>query len=284
MWNSLRHYLYAVFRRLRRIIFSSYEKELAELKCQIQRLQILLIEHPQIALYALEKVILPNPAVSIIMPTWNRAQLISDAIRSVQAQYYINWELIIIDDGSTDNTEQAVATFTCDTRICYIKQSHAGPAAARNLGLVRAKGAFVAYLDSDNLWYPGFLAAAVAAFVEDAARECLYGAVVSEKHFPRGQKDILFEPFDRQRLLAGNYIDMSSIVHRRELFIKYGGFDETLTRLLDWDLILRYTRDFPAYALPVLAVRYRAVDDKRISDNMPLEINFQKIVAKWKAE
>jgi glycosyltransferase involved in cell wall biosynthesis len=170
------------------------------------------------------------------------------AIRSVQAQHFSDWELIVVDDGSADDTATVIASFATDTRIHYVTRPHAGQCAARNHGQSVANGSLFAYLDSDNLWYPGFLAAAVAVFAGRSDVDCLYGAMITDAHWGR----ILFEPFDRERLIAGNYIGMSTFIHRRALIDRFGGFDDELSALEDWDLILRYTAHAPAYRLCVL--------------------------------
>jgi len=248
-------------------------------------LEALLLEHPKAhtgnpAVLSGTGSAFPSPAVSIIMPTWNRAGVVGEAIESVLAQSFADWDLIVVDDGSTDNTEEVVAAFA-DSRIHYRKIDHAGQCAARNCALLFAKGALIAYLDSDNIWYPDFLRSAVAAFASDRSIESAYGALVSEVHLPEGQL-LLFAPFDRETLLTGNFIGMSSFVHRRGLYERFGGFDETLSRLVDWDLILRYTRETPARRLPVLAVRVRRVDDKRVTDTEAVWPNYEKIVDKWR--
>ena len=93
--------------------------------------------------------------VSIIMPSYNTAQYIADSIRSVQAQTYENWELLIVDDCSTDDTDGAVAPFLADGRIRYLKNAvNSGAAVSRNYALREAKGRWIAFLDSDDLWHP----------------------------------------------------------------------------------------------------------------------------------
>lgn len=93
--------------------------------------------------------------VSIIMPSYNTAQYIGESIKSVQAQTYENWELIIVDDCSTDNTDTAVDPFLSDERIRYLKNSrNSGAAVSRNYALREAKGKWIAFLDSDDLWLP----------------------------------------------------------------------------------------------------------------------------------
>lgn len=94
-----------------------------------------------------------NDLVSIIMPSYNTACFISDTIRSVLAQTYANWELIIVDDCSTDNTDEVVKIFLNDSRIRYIKNDkNSGAAVSRNRALREAKGRWIAFLDSDDLW------------------------------------------------------------------------------------------------------------------------------------
>lgn len=211
-----------------------------------------------------EEVSLPSPAVSIIMATRNRAHSLAGAIESARALRFTNWELIIVDDGSTDDTKAVVARFTDDARIRYERQPARGAARARNHGLSLARGAFIAYLDSDNLFFPDFIGAAVDALTSDPDADIVYGALFSEHH---GLKDtrVLWEPFSRTKLLQKNFIDLNTVMHRRELFERLGGLDESLPRLQDWDLILRYTASTPAKPLPVLAARYGVADEARIT-------------------
>ena len=223
---------------------------------------------------------LASPAVSISMASRNRAHCIGDAIRSVQAQSFGDWELIVIDDGSTDATRDVVAGFGDDRRVRYKYQPHAGLAVARNHSLRLAKGSLVAYLDDDNLFYPGFLAAAVGAFSRDPGIDCLYGALVTESHLAGGLQ-VLFQQFDRERLLAGNSIDMGVLVHRRSLAERYGGIDESIECYCDWDFVLRVTRDKPAMALPVLSTRYRVMDERRMTAKRPMGVDYLRIKRKW---
>src|SRR6476659_7001862 len=93
--------------------------------------------------------------VSVIMPAFNAGKYISDAIQSVIQQTYNNWELIVIDDGSTDTTAAIIKEFIAsDDRIKYLYQENGGPGKARNKGLKEAKGIYVAFLDADDLWLP----------------------------------------------------------------------------------------------------------------------------------
>ena len=96
-----------------------------------------------------------NELVSIIMPSYNTADYIGESIKSVQAQVYSNWELIIVDDCSTDNTDDVVKPFLVDSRIRYLKnERNSGAAVSRNRALRETKGRWIAFLDSDDLWAP----------------------------------------------------------------------------------------------------------------------------------
>ncbi len=203
------------------------------------------------------------PLVSIVLPTWNRRDLLRDAVASVQAQVYRHWELLVVDDGSTDGTDALAAGWNADARIRCLRQPHRGVSAARNRGLAESRGELIAYLDSDDLWYPAFLARVVAAMAKAPERQCAYGATLLVGG-PDGTR-ILHLPTDRERLMTGNVIPMTSFVHRRGLYERLGGFDESLKRLVDWDLVLRYTADAEPLAVPVIGGCYRMGDWQRIS-------------------
>jgi hypothetical protein len=213
------------------------------------------------------------PHVSIIMPVWNREATISRAIESVIAQSFNSWELLVIDDGSTDRTAQVVARYQSDKRIQYRYQAHTGAAAARNAALAESRGELIAYLDSDNSWYPGILAAVVDAFREDETSECAYFAQVWRQAATEATW-IRSDPFDSVRMLEMQTgIDLNVFVHRRRLYKRLGGFDCQLTRLIDWDLILRYTNQNPPKRIPAIGCCYEDGSWGRISTEENLEHN-----------
>ncbi len=206
----------------------------------------------------------PPPLISVIMPCWNRASLVGEAIGSVLAQSWHHWELIVVDDGSTDGSEAFVTGFASDPRIRCIHQPHAGVSAARNRGLAAARGEIIAYLDSDDVWFPEYLAALAHAFAAEPDLATAYGAVAYQARTP-GKYQVQFRDFDRSALLVANFISMIAFAHRRHLVERYGGFDTGLPRLVDWDLILRYTVDRAPKSLPVLAAWVRTGDWASVS-------------------
>lgn len=196
------------------------------------------------ALLAQQSILSATPiVVSIIMPTYNRAAIIGEAITTVIQQRYPHWELWVCDDGSTDHTAQVVAGLN-DSRIQYLPLSKQGAAAARNRGLERARGSLIAYLDSDNYWHPDYLGAIVALMQKYPGRSSIYFDYFEyqcdDNNIYR-LKSFTCPKFNHEQLLERNFIDLNSFAHRRELYDCFGGFDEALPRLQDYDLILKYT-------------------------------------------
>ena len=103
--------------------------------------------------------------VSVVIPTYNCGKYICDAVKSVLSQTYKNIEIIIVDDGSTDNTKEALRSYVYNKQIRYIYQKNKGPAASRNLGVEKAEGDFIAFLDADDLWNEKKLKKAKSVFV-----------------------------------------------------------------------------------------------------------------------
>lgn len=190
------------------------------------------------------------PKISIIMPTYNRSWIIGRAIKSVLAQTFTDFELIISNDGSTDDSDIVLQEYT-DSRIRVIKQeANHGLAAARNYGLETAKGELIAYLDTDNIWYPNFLEATLEAF-DDSSTVMAYsgqnlllvgGSRASQKILGRMTRNVTYNPAE---LIKGNYIDVNCVVHKKELLEKLGYFDESLKVLEDWDLFARIAIAYP---------------------------------------
>lgn len=195
-----------------------------------------------------------NKLVSVIMPTFNNSESLDAAITSVLQQKYTNIELIVIDDGSTDNTSYILKKHVHDRRLIIISIKQSGVAKARNIGLKRAKGKYIAYLDADNQWYPDFLVMMVN-ILEDKDHIDI-GYCAEEVYRKDVFEKIRYKVFSRSFLENTNYIDINSVVHRRSLYDKYGGFDINLKRLEDWDLILRYTQQTYPVCVNCAFVKY----------------------------
>ena len=209
-----------------------------------------------------------GPLVSIVMPTWNRGPQIRRAIDSVRAQTYGNWELHVVDDGSTDDTEQVLrGVLAFDDRVHVHVTDHGGVCHARNVGIARAQGRYVAFLDSDNTWNPDYLAAMVS---ELEANDWRMGHAALRIHDDGGVSYRWFEG-TLEHLLVANHVDLNVLVVRRDLLEEVGGFDESLRRAVDYDLVLRLAAADHLHQVDVVGADYAedGSDETRISVSEP---------------
>ncbi|MGA9333582.1 MAG: glycosyltransferase family A protein, partial [Rudaea sp.] len=223
------------------------------------------------------------PGFSIIMPTRNRGALVVDAVQSVVAQTFGDWELLIVDDGGSDDTAERLRPFLSDPRIRLEHREHRGPSAARNAALELARAPLIAYLDSDNIWFPNYLARMKAVFDAEPDLDSAYGILVANADI-HGPSRLVWEPFDFSALQRGNYIDLNVYVHRRALIERHGRFDETLDRLNDWDLVLRQTRDGNCKRVAVAAAHYRTDLHDRVSATRSFSDNWRRMARKSTAD
>lgn len=202
------------------------------------------------------------------MPTYNRAAHVGAAIESVRSQTMQDWELLVVDDASPDDTEGTVARIG-DPRIRYVRQPrNAGDAAARNAGIERSSGAFVAFLDDDDVWVPEKLAWQLDVFAEAGGRVGLVYAG-RETHFSQsGRSSVLSMSGDVESQLRSFRITTSTVMISREALERAGRFDETMPCASDYDLWIRIWRagfEFRVIDRPL--VRY-SVHGAGLSDNV----------------
>jgi glycosyltransferase involved in cell wall biosynthesis len=210
------------------------------------------------------------PLVSFIIPTHNYARFLGEAIDSALAQTYPNFELIVVDDGSTDNTPEIVAPL--QHRLRYIRQEQSGPSAARNSGIRASRGELIAFLDADDVWLPHKTATQVRYLLEHPET----GLVSGRTRLTGDQgKDPPRIGYRRRRALrrlialrAGvafrnlllsdrNYIATSTVMLRRQCLDLVGHFDESLSRVEDFNLWLRVARHFGIARLPEVLAHHR---------------------------
>jgi glycosyltransferase involved in cell wall biosynthesis len=199
--------------------------------------------------------------VSVVIPTYNRGKVLTRAVDSVLAQRYRDWELIVVDDGSTDDTQQRLALYAERRLRVIVRPENGGVAAARNAGIAAAEGELVAFLDSDDQWLPNALESLVAGIERGPAAP---KAVTSGFYFNRSGSPRLVprHPSSRGdwflRLLDGCPIAAgSALLVRRECFETVGGFDESLRRMEDWDWLLRFMEAHRFDVVPdLLAIVY----------------------------
>lgn len=226
----------------------------------------------------MSRIVSNSPFFSIILPTFNRSELIISSVNSVLQQQFSDYELIIIDDGSTDNTSEILENkyqeyFKNGIFKLIRNETNSGVSACRNIGLEHANGKWIAYLDSDNTLDSQFLLEFYKTIEKNRGIQCAYA------QFKRLSDNRLgaSHAFNFDELCYENYIDLGVFVHSKELYTKFGGFDSKLKRLVDWDLIIRYTKEnTPIYLDKVLMTYNNLERDDRISNktnNLPVAYN-----------
>ena len=207
--------------------------------------------------------------ISIITPTYNRELLVQTTIKSIRSQTFTNWELIIVDDGSTDNTEEVLKPYLQDSRIQYVKKANSGQAPSLNVGVSHAKGEFIVFLDSDDEAYPNWLQVVSDNLKKDTGILCV-GAI---RKFPDGtmiQEDMnVFRLFGKTWKLK---FTCGSLFIRRDIFNAIGGYDATLKANIQTDLgyrLLSYLRNtnLKPVVLHEYLMQINAHDGERIRNN-----------------
>lgn len=210
--------------------------------------------------------------VSIIIPTYNSAPYIQEAVTSVLQQTYQSIEIIIVDDGSTDGTKQVLADYIKNGGITYIPKENGGPASARNVGIRSARGEFISFLDADDIWGADKLKRQIPLF-QDLNVGLVYsdmtflGAKTKNATHSEGTKGFFRGNVLRQ-LIMNNFIPTSSVVVRRSVFEKIGLFDEDrrLIAVEDYDLWLKIAHEFNIDFVDEPLVNYR-LHENQISKN-----------------
>jgi O-antigen biosynthesis protein len=206
--------------------------------------------------------------VSVILPVWNRAAQVGQAIDSVRAQTLSDWELFVVDDGSTDDLGPVLDRYADDPRVRLLRRPHEGVGAARNAGLAVASGRYVAWLDSDDTWTPEHLRVTVA-FMQREGHRAAYD--VLELRRPGHRPGFRTLAGGRELLVNGNHIGQTVLVHERSLVAEVGGYDEQLPRTVDFDFILRMSAvtDFGFAPFVGCVVNHDPADFSRITRSHP---------------
>lgn len=206
-----------------------------------------------------------SPLVSVIIPAYNRANLIGRSIDSVLNQAFKDFEVIVVDDGSIDNTKSVVESFN-DSRIKYIKNKrNIGAAVTRNIGIKNAKGKYIAFQDSDDEWLPEKLEKQIKDFenspVSVGVSYTGYLLINNNK-----KKYIPLKKYKKRNgnihkeLLRGNFVGTPTMLVKKGCFEKVGMFDENLDALEDWELAIRLSKyyDFKFIDKPLLLANHSA--------------------------
>jgi len=213
-----------------------------------------------------------GPLVSFIIPTHNYGHYLLEAIESALAQTYDNFELIVVDDGSTDGTRQLIEPLR--DRLRYVRRNQGGPSAARNTGIMASRGQLIAFLDADDVWLPHKTALQVSYLVEHPEVGLVCGRTQAMEDNDRrrpgatgdqpprraGERVMQFAAgaaFTELFLHHRNYVATSTVMLRRKCLDLVGMFDESLRRVEDFNLWLRVGRCFALARLPHALARHR---------------------------
>ena len=226
--------------------------------------------------------------VSIHLCTYNRASFIEEAIQSILKQTFSNWELLILDDASTDNTQGLVTPFLSDPRIMYIKNpTNLGITKNRNKALSLSQGQYIAVLDSDDVWLEPTKLEKQVAFLEQHPDHALvgtnihiideHGALLKKVQYAQNDASI------RNRLLIKNQFCHSSVMYRKDLALQLSGYDENLMIWEDYDLWLRLGLTYKLANLPMISTAYRRHSNQSDSTKHRAALRFLSvIIAKYK--
>lgn len=211
------------------------------------------------------------PEVSVIIPTYNSSHYVTEAIDSVLRQTFRDFEIIVIDDGSTDDTQSLMSRYGSPVR--YIRQANGGVSHARNRGIEESRGRYVAFLDADDTWLPNKLEKQMDAISKQPYFKACYSAFmnVSCDLTPVGvnrgmRRNIALEDL----LLRGNVVgSICTLISERTLFDSIGGFDAALSQCADWDMWVRMAAETDFLYIDEPLVTYRQ-HDSNMSRNAPL--------------
>ncbi|MDI3545691.1 MAG: hypothetical protein PWQ43_868 [Rikenellaceae bacterium] len=183
-----------------------------------------------------------NILVSIIIPVYNGEKYLADTIQSVIDQTYKNWELIIVDDGSTDNTSNVVKQFN-DSRISYIKKNNTGVSDTRNLGAMISNGEILCFLDADDIWLPENLEKKVEKLINEPQGVLVFSSMYlwderGDYKTCKTTKKFLEDDWEKFRRLIAPTIPSSAII-KRDYFFEAGMFDTNISTSADFDLNIR---------------------------------------------
>lgn len=219
-----------------------------------------------------------RPRVSVVVATCNGARFLAATLDSVLAQGWPDVELIVCDDGSTDDTPALLARYA--DRALVLSQPNLGVSAARNAGAARASGSHLAFLDHDDLWEPDMLARQLACLARHPGAGLAYGDswIIDDAGSLRGRRRSFLEYREGQvytALLSGNFIPIETALMPVGVFTALGGFDERLHFLEDHDLYLRLSRRWPvAFQQGPPVARYRIHDNN-------LSLRHEELLTEW---
>ena len=211
------------------------------------------------------------PLISVIVPAYNAEETIGETIRSVLNQTLTDFELIVVNDGSQDNTLEVISRFD-DPRLKVFSYPNAGVSATRNRGVTHAVGTYVSFIDADDLWTADKLEAQLQALQKEPEAAVAYSwtDMIDKEGRLMGHGDrVTYSGSVHTELLVRFFISSASnALICRKAVIESGGFDEALAGAADWDFFLRLARRFSFVAVPKVGILYRIANSNAMSSNL----------------
>lgn len=208
-----------------------------------------------------------EPKVSVVIPAYNQAEYLDQAIQSALNQTYNNYEIIVVDDGSTDNSREVVGHF--GNRVRYVWQKNLGLSAARNAGIRIARGEYIALLDSDDLFEPDFLSTLIMTLERNPRADAIYCVAqtvdLANNPLPQRIGRVVLPELFYETLLKGGFFPPTCMLAHKYCYDNYL-FDESLRRVEDLDLWLKIARHYTVIGLDKVLVRYRITPNSLSND------------------
>jgi glycosyltransferase involved in cell wall biosynthesis len=210
------------------------------------------------------------PKVTVVVPTYNRAKWVEEAIQSVLRQSFSDFSLVVVDDGSTDNTKEVVLKFR-DPRVKYLYQENRGVSAARNSGVRASTSEYIAFLDSDDMYLDNAIEKSIHAMTQNPSVGFTFGQInimksdgkVYSTKKPSFPCSTVVEQTDHVRkMLYYGHITLSTLVVKRSCFEAVGGFNEDLRYFEDYHLCIRLAKRYPAFYIAEPLINYRYHNDQ----------------------
>jgi glycosyltransferase involved in cell wall biosynthesis len=215
-----------------------------------------------------------SPKVSVVVSCYNYGEFVTQCLDSIKGQTFPDFEVVIVNDGSTDNSEEQIKPYLNDNRFRYIKQKNGGQANAKNKGIAHTKGKYIAFLDADDLWEIDKLEKQISLFSSQGI-----GVVYSRaRYIDSLGRDLNFrlsgkylQPkrgYVTDFLIIDNFVPFSSSIVRRDCFDRFGVFDESLKMGIDWDLWLRISTQYQFDFVDEPLLSYRVGHPGQMSKNV----------------
>lgn len=228
-----------------------------------------------------------QPLVSAVITAYNNDRTIRESVESVALQSFRDFEIILVDDGSTDGTEEIGKSYV--PRVRYLRQPNGGSAAARNAGVRAAQGKYIAFLDGDDIAVPNRLEVQVAAMESRPNVGLAYGNIYlmdacgGKVRLRRGTGRYRSGRVTRH-LAIKNFVPFSTIMLRRDLLVEIGLFDESIRSSEDWDMLVRLSQRCECLYIDQPLVKYRIAPGSKTSNVEEKELAYKRVQAKIFAE